>query len=242
MNSSGTVLSGDNGYYSGGINWPIAVAADTNGNMWVVNNWQSVTLLNSSGTPLSGANGWGVGVLDFPVAVAIDSNHNAWVANQSADNITSISADGEQITSYACCNGPSGIAADPYGNLWVANYYGNSVSVVSTAGTILSNGIAGGGIDHPQAIAVDGAGTVWVANYRGNNLTELSGAGAGSTGTSLSPAVGFGSDASLLEPYAIAIDASGNLWVTNFGNNTVTQFVGVATPVKTPLAGPPQAP
>ena len=53
---------------------------------------------------------------------------------------------------------------------------------------------------------------------------------------------GFGADASLVAPYALAIDASGNLWVTNSGKNTLTQFIGVATPVKTPLAGPPQAP
>ncbi len=46
----------------------------------------------------------------------------------------------------------------------------------------------------------------------------------------------------MLEAFALAIDASGNLWVTNFGNDTLTEFVGLATPVKTPLLGPPQAP
>jgi hypothetical protein len=58
----------------------------------------------------------------------------------------------------------------------------------------------------------------------------------------LSPASGFGLDASLLESYSIALDASGNLWVSNFGNSTVTEFIGIAAPVKTPLAGPPQTP
>ena len=129
---------------------------------------------------------------------------------------------------------------DQSGNVWAANYYGNSVSVVATTGTILSTGITGGGINHPQGIAVDGAGVVWVANYRGNNLSEL--AGTSAMGTVLSPASGFGLDASLLESYSIALDASGNLWVSNFGNSTVTEFIGIATPVKTPLAGPPQTP
>jgi hypothetical protein len=240
INSSGAALTGTEGDFSGGINWPIALAADTTGNIWVVNNWQSVVLLNSAGVPLSGGNGWGVGQLDFPVAAAVDGNHNAWVANQSGNNITSISADGSQIASYPCCNGPSAIATDQHGNVWVANYYGDSISVVNTAGTILSNGITGGGIYRPQGIAVDGAGAVWVANYRGNNLSEL--AGANAMGTVLSPASGYGLDAALLEPYSMALDASGNLWISNFGNSTVTEFIGIATPVKTPLAGPTQAP
>jgi DNA-binding beta-propeller fold protein YncE len=46
----------------------------------------------------------------------------------------------------------------------------------------------------------------------------------------------------MLEAYGIAVDASGNLWVTNFGDDTLTEFVGIAAPVKTPLLGPPQAP
>jgi hypothetical protein len=239
LSSSGAVLSGTSGNFSGGIEWPIALAADTNGNIWVVNNWQSVTLLNSSGVPLSGASGWGVGQLNFPVAAAVDANHNAWVANSSGTHITSISADGSKIASYSCCDGPTGIATDQSGNVWAANYYGNSVSVVATTGTILSTGITGGGINHPQGIAIDGAGVVWVANYRGY-LSEL--AGTSAMGTVLSPASGFGSDASLLESYSIALDASGNLWVSNYGNSTVTEFIGIATPVKTPLAGPPQTP
>ena len=46
----------------------------------------------------------------------------------------------------------------------------------------------------------------------------------------------------MLQPYGLAIDPSGNIWISNLGNNTLTQFVGVAAPVKTPLAGPPQLP
>ncbi len=38
------------------------------------------------------------------------------------------------------------------------------------------------------------------------------------------------------------VDASGNLWVTDFDNNTLTKIVGIATPVKTPVLGPPQTP
>jgi hypothetical protein len=70
----------------------------------------------------------------------------------------------------------------------------------------------------------------------------LAGAGATTPGAALSPAGGLGADAALLEAYAIAIDASGNVWVSNFGSNTLTQFIGVAAPVRTPLLGLPAAP
>ncbi len=243
LNTSGEPLSGSSGYAAGGIYFPLGVTADPNGNMWVVNYGNStVTLLNNSGASLSGAGGWGASSLSFPVALAVDSNHNAWVANQSANTITKISADGSTNTVITCCQGASGIAADQSNNVWVANYYGDSISEVSSSGVVLLNGITGGGVLHPQGIAVDGAGTVWVANYRGNSISELSGASSASPGTFLSPASGFGTDASLLEPYGLALDASGNAWVSNFGSDTITQFVGVATPVKTPFAGPPSLP
>lgn len=243
LNASGQPLSGSNGYSAGGIYFPVGVTADPNGNVWIVNYGDSrVTLLNNSGSPLSGTNGWGGTSLDFPVALAVDSGHNAWVANQSANTITKISADGTTNTVISCCDGASGIATDQSNNVWVANYFGDSVSEVSSAGVVLLNGISGGGIMHPLGIAVDGNGTVWVANYRGNSLSEVSGASSASPGMFLSPASGFGTDASLLEPYGVALDASGNAWVSNFGNNTITQFLGIATPIKTPFAGPPSLP
>jgi DNA-binding beta-propeller fold protein YncE len=97
-------------------------------------------------------------------------------------------------------------------------------------------------VDHPQGIAVDGSDAVWVTNYLGNSLSEISASSSSSPGTFLSPSTGFGTDAAILQPYGLAIDASGSIWVSNFGNNTLTQFLGAATPVKTPLAGPAQQP
>jgi DNA-binding beta-propeller fold protein YncE len=88
---------------------------------------------------------------------------------------------------------------------------------VSANGIVLLNGITGGGVLHPQGIAVDGAGTVWVANYRGSSISELSGASRASPGTFLSPASVFGTDAALLEPYGLALDASGDARISNFG-------------------------
>ena len=123
----------------------------------------------------------------------------------------------------------------------------------SSTATVVSTGYTGGGLSYPYGIAVDGAGNVWVTNYYGiiaegteapSTISELQGANGAKPGQPISPSTGYGSDAGLLEPHGIAIDASGNVWVSNAddGANSITQFLGVATPVKTPLAGPPQLP
>ena len=243
LTSSGASLAG-NGYLNGGLNYPLSVAIDPNGTVWVVDYGNShLTLLNSSGTPLSGSSGYTTPLFAFPVAVAVDGNHFGWIVNQSSNNITKVAPDGSSFTNYNCCDLASGLAIDQGDNIWVANYFGNTVSLVTNGGTTLANSLNGNGsINHPQGIAVDGAGTVWVANYRAGYLTELAGANSGVPGASLSPATGIGGDANLLEAYALSLDASGNIWVSNQGNNTITKFIGLAVPVKTPLSGLPKLP
>jgi hypothetical protein len=244
FSNGGQVLSGAGGYSAGGIFYPQGLAADTTGNVWVVDYGNSmVSLLSPSGSAVNGSTAWGSGQLALPVAVAVDASHNAWVANQSSDTITRFSADGSKITLITCCQGASGLAVDQGGNVWVANFFGNSISEVSSTGAVLLKGQTGGGVDHPQAVAIDGAGKVWVGNYHAGTLSEFAGSTAATPGTPLSPVTGFGTDAQLGTPFAIAVDQSGNLWVTNSNaSNTVTVFIGLATPVKTPLLGPAQLP
>jgi sugar lactone lactonase YvrE len=246
LNSSGQSISGATGYSSGGIYFPEAIAIDTNGTAWIVNNGNSsLTLLSSSGQPLSGAKGYTSSQLEFPVTVAIDGSHNGWVTNYSdIDTVTKVSADGTQFTSYACCNMPDGIAIDQRGYVWIANYAGDSISQLASDGTVISSGYSDmkASINHPQGLAIDGSGHVWVTNYRGPSITELAGSAAASPGQILSPTAGYAGDAKLLEAYAIQIDASGNLWVTNQGSSLLTEIVGLATPVKTPLIALPQTP
>jgi len=244
FSNTGQVLSGANGFSAGGVYFPQGMAADTTGNVWVVDYGDSrVSLLSSSGSAVNGATAWGSGQLFLPVAVAVDASHNAWVANQSASTVTRVAADGSTAMQVSCCAGASGLAVDQGGNVWVANYFGGSISEVSSTGAVVLNGQTGGGVDHPQAVAIDGTGRVWVGNFHKGTLSEFAGNMLPSPGMPLSPPAGLGTDAQLGSPFAIAVDQSGNLWTTNSnGANTVTVFVGLATPVKTPLLGPPQLP
>jgi len=243
FDSSGASVAGSSGYSTGANTYPNGVALDTDGSAWVVD-WgdSELTHLSSSGQQLSGSPYSSSQLID-PYAAAIDASHNVWVSNQGGTTVTRVGQDGSQFTSYDCCNGPEGLAIDQSGNVWIANIYDDSISEISGAGTVLSNGgYTSASLDDPDDVAIDGAGTVWICNYRGPSLTELSGSSSAAPGTVISPAGGLGQDAGLLEAYSLAIDASGNIWVTNKGSNILTEFIGLAAPVRTPQIGPSVSP
>jgi streptogramin lyase len=237
FSSTGVELSGY-GYTGGGVFYPLAVAADSTGAIWVADyGSSSATLLANSGSAISGGSGYGASALPFTPAVALDGSHNAWFAVQGgAARVTSLGA----VTSFSCCNDPTGIAIDLSGNVWIGDYGAPAIVELTSSGTLAHRESLGDNAG-PQGMAIDGAGNVWAGNYYGDSVIEL----AGSTATITSPASGYGLDAPLKEPYGLAIDASGNIWISNAsseGGNTLTQFVGLASPIRTPLLGPPVQP
>ena len=74
----------------------------------------------------------------------------------------------------------------------------------------------------------DAAGNAWVTNQNGNSVVALNSSG-GLVGSYAPSGSNFNS------PHGIAIDGSSNVWVMNGGNNSVTEIVGAATPVVTPM-------
>jgi streptogramin lyase len=231
FSAAGIELSGD-GYTGGGVYYPLGVAADANGSIWIADyGSSSATLLAGDGSAISGSSGYGASQLPFASAVAVDASHNAWFAVQGgAVRVTAAGA----VSSYACCEEPDGIAVDGLGDVWIADYTGSAVVELSPSGSVLHRTLLLNGNGGPQGIAIDGAGEVWAANFYGNSLVELD----GTTAAVLSASLGYGLDAPIDEPYGLAIDASGNLWLSNAGANTLTQIVGLASPVRTPLLGP----
>ena len=237
FSSAGVELSGY-GYTGGGVYYPVATAADSNGTIWIADYGDSsATLLTNDGFAISGSSGFATSALPFTSAVALDGSQNAWFAVQGgAARVTSSGA----VSNFECCNDPAGIAVDLSGNVWIADYGAPAIVELASSGTVAYR-VSLGDNAGPQGIAIDGAGNVWAGNYYGDSVVEL----AGSTATIISPPNGYGLDAPLKEPYGLAIDASGNLWISNASSkdgNTVTQFVGLASPIKTPLLGPPAQP
>jgi sugar lactone lactonase YvrE len=115
------------------------------------------------------------------------------------------------------------MAIDPSGNVWVSNMNQSSLTELSSSGaaTSPSTGYTGGGIVRPSGVAIDTSGNVWVANAQCGgaypqasyiSISEFSGSGA-----AISPSTGY-TGGGVNFPCAVAIDASGNVWVANDGN------------------------
>jgi hypothetical protein len=242
--SAGSLLNATSYFYDVSIDFPRAVAADTNGNILIADYGNSsATIYNSSGQLVQA--GVGAGNAALPVAITADGSHGLWLANQGDNSVTHISSSGAVLAHIACCDGASAIAMDKNGNAWVANYNNSSVSEISSSGTIVLDADSGGGIanNNPSGLAIDAGQNIWVANFRGNNISELAGdVGTAMAGAGISPPSGYGLDANLVLPFGIVPDDSGNVWVTNFGSNTVVVFFGLATPTATPEIALPEVP
>lgn len=134
---------------------------------------------------------------------------------------------------------PAGVAIDASGTVWVANNTNFSVTRLTHSGSLISgpNGYLGGGLCSPYGIATDVIGNAWITSQNPFLLTKLSTNNAAISGSGGYTASG------LNFPTSIAIDGSGDTWVANNGANTVSEFIGVATPVVTPIvAGLPATP
>jgi Putative Ig domain len=240
------------------IQYPVSIAADTNGEIYVANTGtSSVSTYNGSGGLISADLGQGAGLAAGQNAVAIDAAHGFWLSTNNGD-IAHFSQNGTLLVDAVCCGESAGIATDSAGDLWIADYLGGSnfqgavaEAVTDSSGntSVPISDLVTGGISYPVAVAVDAAQNVWFANRINDSITEL--AGVNSTlpiATAISPSTGvygtggYGLDAALGGPYSLLPDRSGNLWVSNEGAYTVTMFFGLAAPTITPLQPIPTAP
>jgi hypothetical protein len=254
LTSLGTPLPGSpfGGVAGGGED----IAIDQQSNLWITNPG-GVNEFNSLGTEISPSAGYTNSAVTGVTAVAIDSSNNVWVANRG-DSTTGpftlaeltnpggqlvVSAEGRQASTPSLPE----IVADGAGDLWtvlggdgliceVPPYGGKGTNLLQTC---YSDGGNGSFQDfNPEGIAIDGAGTVWVASPGGGSgpvippsvLPIAPGLLAGSNSPN-----NFANSSLAAGPLRVAIDSSGNVWVL-LANNTVTEYVGAATPVVTPLA------
>jgi len=144
----------------------------------------------------------------------------------------------------ACGSGlfsPEQPAIDSSGNAWIPMYgktgQTSAMIVVNPSGTCIKYPKTGKG---PYGAAVDGVSNVWVTNRTDNTFMGLN----NSTGLSLtSTATVTGPNLSpqnngnnlLSDPSSIAVDISGDVFITNYVGSTVVEVIGLTTPVYGPL-------
>jgi hypothetical protein len=97
-----------------------------------------------------------------------------------------------------------------------------------------------GTIYDPQGVAVDGTGYVWIASPGGTNIYG-NGYSVAPYLTEIDPSdpydyyEGYQSSSLSNGTERVAVDRAGNVWVL-LADNTVTEYVGLATPAVTPIA------
>ena len=151
---------------------------------------------------------------------------------------------------------PEGVAADGAGNLFIADSYNNRIRKVDASGTITT--IAGSGatgfalgrfggdggpateawLRSPFAVAVDGAGNVFIADLANDRIRKVDAAGvittvAGTGEEGFSGDGGPAIQAALDNPFGVAVDGAGNLFITDRGNDRIRKVdaAGVITTV-----------
>ncbi len=220
INTAG--YSGDGGPASAAeLFYPSGVTTDALGNVYIIDREnQCIRVVNSSGiiNTIAGLPLYGAGY----------------------------SGDGGPATA-AEINNPYGLAVDGSGNVFIADGNNNCIRMINTAGiinTIAGNGFAGysgdGGpataseMNSPNGVAVDATGNIYIGDFQNNRIRIVSTSGIINTiaGNGIGSYSGDGGPSTAAEinvPWGVSVDLSGNIYISDYGNNRIRFITSLTT-------------
>jgi sugar lactone lactonase YvrE len=191
---------------------------------------------------LDGAGGFYIASLSQNRVYRVDSSGNMRLA--AGTGSPGFSGDGGPAT-LAQLYRPSAITVDNAGNLYISDAYNYRIRKVTPVGiisTVAGNGTSGNsgdggpateamlGISYGGGVAVDSIGNLYIADTTHNRIRKVTSDGiictVAGTGTGLG-SIGYSGDggpataAQLGNPYGLAVDSAGNLYIADSGNNRV---------------------
>ena len=229
----------------GGYDGPGRMAFDSQGNIWVTNNFQPpgtdaglyAISLDPAGHPRNGGAVSGGGIQGVWWGIAIDRRDRVWLSNfvgddpnewnspdfQGGNAASLFTAGGRALsrdTGFTAgdLHAPQGIAVDQDDNVWIANHGGNSVTVYPKGDPLKARVVSGGGLYNPFTIAIDRRGNAWV----NNGALDASTPG---TLTRIAPdgrPTGPFEVSGMRSPQGMGIDSAGNLWIASLADSNVT--------------------
>jgi serine/threonine-protein kinase len=208
------------------------------------------TARGDSGGYRNGAND--TALFNAPAGIAVDTNGNVYVADAYNNRIRKIAGGMTSILAgdtagfrdgsgtVALFNQPLGICTDRTGNIYVADTYNNAIRKISPAGMVTT--IGGKGIDSagyrnghadsalfnlPTGVAIDTSSNIYVADNGNNVIRMITASGIVSTlagNDTIGYRNGLNASAEFFGLGGIATDNSGNVYVAEYGNNSVRKI------------------
>ena len=181
---------------------------------------------------------------DFPKSIAVDPSNNIYVADYNM--VRKVTPDGT-VTTVPGSISPgglicqyAGIVLDAAGNIYASDVEQSVIVKISTDGTAVifaGNGAgAGSSVDgkgtaasfaEPTGLAMDASGNLFVVDAASDEIRKVTPDGTVTTiaGSGLNGAVdGKGSAASFYDPTGVVVDASGNLYIGDYGNYKIRKI------------------
>jgi uncharacterized protein (TIGR03437 family) len=223
------------------IGWPLALAMDASGNLYIASLDYRVwrydgkgTVVAFAGTGVSGFSGNGGPAtsanLDFPSGIAADNQGNVFLSEGSrirrvTNGIIFPMLDGtnkwdDGVSLY----GLNGLATDPQNRLFVAA--GDRMGVYTGSSTLTRVMLRGVTLQQALRVASDASSRLYVADSKANQIFRIEANGQATVfaGTG---AAGFGGDggpatsALLSGPAGVAVDQDGYIYIADCGNQRV---------------------
>jgi len=202
----------------------------------------------------------------FPSSIASIGNNQLYVGDFGNSLVRAINLGTAAVSTFAGTgsqglingpaasaefNGTANIVFDASGNLFVADEGNNVIREITTAGNVVT--VAGSGkagyqdgpaataeFDHPEGMVIDANDNLYVADGH-NNVVRKINLGTGTVSTYAGTgAAGFDNgtvnSATFNDPYGMALDATGNLYVTDILNNCIRKIT-VSSGTVTTFAG-----
>ncbi|MDR2209492.1 MAG: SMP-30/gluconolactonase/LRE family protein [Azoarcus sp.] len=184
-----------------------------------------------------------------PWGITIDAAGNLYVTDSRNHRIRKITAKGKVSTLAGSGKGfadgvgsaaqfafPRDIAIDAAGNLYVADVENHRIRKITPEGEVSTFAGGKGGFadgtgsaaqfNNPWGITIDAAGNLYVTDSGNHRIRKVTPKGEVSTfvGNKKGFADGIGSAAQFVSPHGIAIDAAGNLYVTDLGKHRIRKI------------------
>ena len=201
-----------------GLSDPESIAIDSDGNLYITDTGSNRVLKE---TLLGGSYSESVVGSGFltPNGIAVDNNKNVYIADAGNNRVLKETFSNgtyteTQIRTVVLSNANS-IAVDNVGNVYICDLADNLVLKETFFGGTYTEG-AVGGFYSPTGITVDGSGTVYFFDLNLKSVLKQTPSGSSFTSSIMSlNGVSLGN--------GVALDASGNVYVTDAANNRIVK-------------------